>query len=407
MLQNIKIGNELVSIIVPIYNIENYVSQCIVSIRNQTYKNIEIILVDDGSTDNSGQICDEYADKDMRIRVFHSQNEGLVAARKRGVENASGTYILFVDGDDWIDENMVDSLLECAILNDAEIVTSGCIREYNNSSAEYFDFVREGIYVSETEKMQLFRNIIFIENSTDWGVLPFIVAKLIRSDIVQKVYSDLSIEINMGEDIAGTLPCLVLAHKILVSHKAFYHYRQREDSINHSSDMEYFKKINTLYQFLLKTITGNTYEALLKKQIDAYLVFMLMRGINYHFGLSDEVKPPTYLLPAIDFPQGCRIVLYGAGKVGESYYRQVIRNHDIALIAWVDQKYANYKQWNVKNPDILKNIEFDIVIIAVKYKDLAEQIKNEIVDKYGCDDTKIIWEKPKDFLLSYLNFSFL
>lgn len=407
MTQNEKIGNELVSIIVPIYNIEKYVSQCIVSIIKQSYKNIEIILVDDGSTDNSGQICDEYADMDKRIRVFHTQNEGLVAARKRGVENARGTYILFVDGDDWIDENMVGYLLECAILNDAEIVTSGCIREYKNSSAIYFDHVREGLYASGRDKEYLCKNIIFSDNLSEWGILPFIVGKLIRTAIAYKVYLDIPKEIHVGEDEAGTLACLLDAHSISVVHKAFYHYRQREDSIIHSSDMEYFKEINNLYLFLLKTIEGNTYESSLIKQIDAYFVFMLMRGVNYHFGLSDEVKPPTYLLPQIDFPKGCRIVLYGAGKVGESYYRQILRNQDICLVAWVDQKYINYEQWDVKSPDILKSMEYDTIIIAVKYKDLAEKIGKEIIDKYNCDASKIIWEKPKDFLLSYMNPCFL
>lgn len=404
MIQNEKISNDLVSIIVPIYNIESYIAQCIGSIINQTYKNIEIVLVNDGSTDKSGEICDLYANMDKRIHVIHTQNDGLIVARKRGVEYANGDYILFIDGDDWIDENMVSSLLNYAILNNVDIVTSGCIREYRNSSAEYFDSVREGEYITREEMAYLYKNIIFFENTTEWGILPFIVTKLIRSDIAHEVYLDIPMEIKMGEDMAGTLPCLVRAHRIFVIHKAFYHYRQREDSINHSSDMNYYKKINNLYLFLLKTIKGSICEAVLKKQIDAYLVFMLIRGVNYHFDLLDEVKLPTYLLPQIDFPKDCRIVLYGAGRVGESYYRQIIRNQDVSLIAWVDQKYENYAQWDVKNPNILKNIEFDIIIIAVKYRDLSEKIKKELIEKYGCEEFKIMWEKPKDFLLSYMNF---
>lgn len=99
-----------ISVIVLVYNIEKYVGKCIDSIRKQTYKKLEIILVDDGSTDNSGSICDAYADKDNRIRVIHQQNRGLSGARNRGLEASTGEYIGFVDGDDWIEEDMYDFL---------------------------------------------------------------------------------------------------------------------------------------------------------------------------------------------------------------------------------------------------------------------------------------------------------
>ena len=113
--------NCLVSVIVPIYNVENYVSKCIQSICEQTYSNIEIVLVDDGSTDNSGAICDDYKKKDMRIKVIHKKNAGVSAARNTGINKSTGDYICFVDGDDYVMNDYVEYLLQLAQKKKAEI----------------------------------------------------------------------------------------------------------------------------------------------------------------------------------------------------------------------------------------------------------------------------------------------
>ena len=102
-----------VSIIVPIYNVETELRKCVSSILAQTYKDIEVILVDDGSPDNSGAICDEFASKDNRIVVIHKENGGLVNARKSGLERSTGRFISYVDGDDWIEEDFIQNLVDC------------------------------------------------------------------------------------------------------------------------------------------------------------------------------------------------------------------------------------------------------------------------------------------------------
>ena len=113
---------QLVSIIIPIYNTESYLHKCIDSVINQTYKNLEIILVDDGSTDNSSAICDEYARKDTRIKCFHQENQGIALSRKLGITQSHGDYILTVDSDDWIELTMVEKMLSEAIDNDFDVV---------------------------------------------------------------------------------------------------------------------------------------------------------------------------------------------------------------------------------------------------------------------------------------------
>lgn len=120
----------MISIVVPVYNVEHYISKCIESIISQTYRDIEIILVDDGSTDNCGVICDEYAKKDERIIVFHIKNSGLSAARNYGITNSKGDYIGFVDGDDWIETDMFENLMNLVKVNKSEIAICGYYDEY-------------------------------------------------------------------------------------------------------------------------------------------------------------------------------------------------------------------------------------------------------------------------------------
>ena len=115
----------MISIIVPIYNVAPYLSQCIESLMEQTYKDIEMILVDDGSTDNSPAICEEYKKKDPRIRVIHQENKGVVSARKEGLRAARGTYIGFVDGDDWIEPDMYACMYQKLIDQKVDIVMCG------------------------------------------------------------------------------------------------------------------------------------------------------------------------------------------------------------------------------------------------------------------------------------------
>ena len=110
-----------VSVIIPVYNVENYVKKCIDSVINQTYTNIEIILVDDGSTDSCGSICKEYSLRDNRILVIHKKNGGLSEARNVGLSYAKGNYILFVDGDDYIEKNMIEKLYNTILSNDSDM----------------------------------------------------------------------------------------------------------------------------------------------------------------------------------------------------------------------------------------------------------------------------------------------
>ncbi len=132
-------NNPLISVIVPVYKAEEYLKNCITSITNQTYKNLEIILVDDGSPDKCGEICDEFAKKDSRIRVIHKQNGGQSSARNAGLDIMSGDYVGFVDSDDWIEPNMYERLYNLIVENNAQISACGLQCDYSSGEIAYFN----------------------------------------------------------------------------------------------------------------------------------------------------------------------------------------------------------------------------------------------------------------------------
>ena len=179
----------LISVIVPIYNVAPYLHECIDSIINQTYKNLEIILVDDGSSDGSEKICDEYAKNDNRIIVIHQQNKGLVCARKAGLKIATGEYIAYVDGDDWIEIQMYEYLLNKILEMDADFIDSGCIKQDKDKKISYLP-KRESSKIINLDidiRYKIIKNLLIDNISDSYYITPSIWAKLIKKNILKKL----------------------------------------------------------------------------------------------------------------------------------------------------------------------------------------------------------------------------
>ncbi len=211
-----------ISVIVPIYNTQDYLRECIESLLNQTYKHLEIILIDDGSTDKSPEICDEYALRDDRIRVVHKTNEGVSAARNDGIRLATGDYIAFVDSDDIVDIQMFDSLVNNAQKHGAEI--SMC-----NFGAAGRDIAEEphGIVCMDSYRalkhLYLDMDICFV---SFWG-------KIFRRDF----FDDITIpSVRCAEDNYILYKLILKAEKLVFDKKKMYHYRYRENSATKTFD---------------------------------------------------------------------------------------------------------------------------------------------------------------------------
>ncbi len=207
----------MVSIIVPIYNIENYIRECLDSILAQTYPYFELILVDDGSPDNCGRICDDYAKGDNRIKVVHKVNGGISSARNAGLEVAKGEWIMHVDGDDWIEPDMIESLIEAAQITGADMVF-GDFMKYG-PSAGY-----NKLPTWSSDKKKSMTNYIAYVMTTIWGS----IAK-------RSLYADHSLkspeDISYCEDFHLIVRLCHFAKKVVNVHRPFYHYRYRPTSI--------------------------------------------------------------------------------------------------------------------------------------------------------------------------------
>ena len=207
----------MVSVIVPVYKVEDYIRECIDSILAQTYSDFELILVDDGSPDNCGRICDDYAKGDNRIKVVHKVNGGISSARNAGLEVAKGEWIMHVDGDDWIEPDMIESLIEAAQITGADMVF-GDFMKYG-PSAGY-----NKLPTWSSDKKKSMTNYIAYVMTTIWGS----IAK-------RSLYADHSLKspegISYCEDFHLIVRLCHFANKIVNVHRPFYHYRYRPTSI--------------------------------------------------------------------------------------------------------------------------------------------------------------------------------
>ena len=236
-----------ISVIVPVYNVEDLLPRCIESIMAQTKKNIEIILVDDGATDRSGAICDDYGKKDARIQVVHKTNGGLTSAWKAGAAAASGAYLGFIDSDDWIDADMYECMWESAVKYDSDIVVCGLVFDYEDPSIpkrnEISGFERE--YYDRKGLEELFSTLINDGRFFGRMLQPARVTKLYRKELVDKNMILCKEEVSVGEDMQLTLPALLDAKSMSVV-KDFYPYRFNQKSMTGKYDPKYLDKIKIM-----------------------------------------------------------------------------------------------------------------------------------------------------------------
>lgn len=222
----------LISIVIPVYNVEEYISRCLESILNQTFQNLEIILVDDGSTDNSGQLCDSYAELDLRITVIHTENCGVASARNRGLDVIHGQYFSFVDADDYISTNHIQVLYE--LLNDDDVDISVCGHNlvYNNGKIlrEPNQKFLSNQYIRYMNRDEALINILYKKRliSGVWG-------KLFKTDLLKSTRFP---QCKFNEDLPFLFELLMKSSGWVYANIPTYNYYQRNTSLTHSLNID-------------------------------------------------------------------------------------------------------------------------------------------------------------------------
>ena len=239
------------SVIVPVYNTEKYLRECIDSILAQTFTDFELILVDDGSTDGSGAICDEYAGKDNRIRVIHQENGGVTRARKAAMRIAAGSWISFIDSDDWLDSTMYDTMLEKASSNEAQIVICDTFLEYSDGHEIFGSLYDQGGYDKAAMAQKIYPNMIMDKNQCRPGISGSLCNKLFKKKLLEVVFWSVDDSYTYCEDGLCTYAALLECKKTYVLSSPFYHYRQHAASVMHiyNGKIRYEKALCSYYAY--------------------------------------------------------------------------------------------------------------------------------------------------------------
>ena len=380
-----SLSQDIISIIIPIYNVEEYLGQCIESVRNQSYYNLEIILVDDGSTDQSGEICNRYARKDPRIKVIHKKNSGPTETRRIGINSATGKYIGFVDADDFIDIEVYQKIYNIAEEYQAEMVHFGYYTDDTNSVQGTSTKIihHKNIQKRESLLSQLFSLY------PDSEICPALWSNMFKREFIVNHYGKVPDSQTYGEDLIVMCHCLIHVQNYVSVPEGFYHYRIREDSLSKENSenrlMEYYSLYSLLKSILIREGYTEYYINIVKKRFSLLSIQLLSELNNFFI--------PKYKYFDIERLKGKRIILYGAGKVGIDYYHQICKYQNCKLILWLDQKEFYFEYATVQDVKKVKFQSYDIVLIAVYKKDVAEKIRKQLID-LGIDKKTILWSKP-------------
>ena len=375
----------LISVIVPIYMIDRYVGICIESIINQTYKNLEIILVDDGGKDRCQEICDLYKHKDKRIKVIHKPNGGLVSARKAGLQQSNGVYISYVDGDDWIGPGFIEGLYTAAEMSNADMVCAGQTRDLFSKSEHFTNAISSGVYEGERLKW-LWQNMISYGPYYRPGITTYVWNKLFKREILLAPQSTVDNRISIGEDGAVTYPALLSCSRVAVIENVAYHYRQREDSMlkqsaGYSSEAQ---KLRYLYDYMMRWASRTDPELNIKSQVTDYVLSIALMRSGGRLPQDDfSIYDTAYY--------GKNVAIYSAGTFGQQLVNRFIETGHCNVVAWLDDDYWEYRRCclDVDPVESITSLSYNYVLIATVDGLVAKSVEKRLLD-LGVSKEKIL-----------------
>ena len=364
----------MISVIVPIYNAEKYLNKCLTSIVNQTYCDLEIILVNDGSTDESFAICEKYKQADDRIVIINKHNEGLVRARKDGIRMAKGEYITFVDADDWIDITTYEKVYT----EKADIISYGLMEEYENYSKRKTNKIEQGLYDKKGIRTQIIPKMLSTEVFFEFGLLPNLVCKLIKKSLLLETIDNVSDNVTIGEDVDFFFRTVYKAESVIIKTDTLYHYRQHQKSMMRVKLP--VERIKALYWDLynIKEAVGMTEWV---SQLNQYITFVML------------LKKLEIIMPYIKEISSIhgKVVIYGAGEFGRSLYDVLIQNKNITRLSIVDKQWDNMNNagYHIENPEIARIDIPDKIIVAILNDNVCGQVEKYLIEM-GIESKTII-----------------
>lgn len=432
-----------VSVIVPCYNVEKYIDQCLDSICSQTYTNLEILCVDDGSKDHTCMRIEERMKKDGRIHLYRQENLYAGVARNTGMQKAIGDYICFFDADDFFDTQMIEQMMSTAVETCADIVLC---------DAYFYDDVTEGIteplWVLNHKILKRCGKVFSCEDIPDeifelcWGV-PW--NKLIRKEFLDRTGLKFQAIKRHNDEYFASM-ALVMAERISWVDRRFVYYRRNvanslqaytgevekeygfykalagikndleeigacnqikksfQDKclyscVNLLKKQRNYAAYENLYNFLKTTAfqefgISDTMQTKYKAALSEYRQIMQKEAGDYLLSKAyEENNKQKFIFPFYLVENSRNIALYAAGRVGREYYKQLMEREDYCIAAWFDKGYEKLRQrgFPVVNPKDVMQYQFEKIVIAVDDKTIAEEIRHQLVQD-GVLEDKIVWK---------------
>ncbi len=381
----------LLSVIVPLYNVKDYIERCLESICKQTYTDLEIILVNDGSTDGSERICDDYAKKDARIKVIHKENGGQISARKAGVQMASGDYIISVDSDDWIEKDRFKNLVEKGLSQAPDMVyVAGMYKDYEDKTVCISGYEEiNGVYYKNDIRTKLMTfpvgENLYLERRMEFSHWTWCV----RSDIYKRNLFRIDERIRRIEDFISLFSCILDSNKIVCINEPSYHYIQRFGSIN-KQKTNWNEDHANIYYAQMKEILGRHSDELPRETLNVVIQY-----IYHNIFLTNYKKLydyyTDYLFPYRPVKKGSKIIVYGAGNIGVEMVNAIDSNSEYEIVAWVDKKMKeNPRSTHKVEPlKVITEREFDYIVVAILVADTSVAVKTELIQR-GIPEDKIV-----------------
>lgn len=377
------------SVIVPVYNVESCIRRCLDSILAQTYQNLQIILVDDGSTDGSGEICDAYAAKDGRIQVIHKENGGIASARKAGVLHAVGEYTTNVDSDDWIEENAYEAMVSRLEEYHPDMLVFGYKKEHTGFTEEYRQGIKEGYY-HRKEFWKEFNRCVKETPFFNQPIDMILWNKAIRTELCKEYQFKCREELgDNGDDDSVVFPCLLALESIFVDSECFYHYCVRKKSALWNPVNRSYESCLVLSEHLIKSYVEHRNSTGMEKNFLLYkLYYHLMLIVPYKFIDKDGCVLYPQMRPESN------IIVYGKGVfanrlteyLGQMHYCNIVDNIDKADIG------------RLKGIDKGK---YDYIIIAIFHSAVVSSAVALLI-KQGIAPEKILCIEKENLLVNSL-----
>lgn len=385
---------DLISVIVPFFNNAAYLNMCIESILGQTYQELELILVDDGSTDGSREISEKYAALDSRVKLIKKNNQGPIAARYIALMSSCAEYIMFVDGDDWIRSDMCQTLMEILKKHQGEVITSGLYRYFSDANITQPELmIPEGVY----DKPALIRNVYPCmlwdqKKQRPYGFEPSLCGKIFKKQMILQEYEKLkNNQFHYGEDSAITYPLLLETDVAVITSRAFYYHRQRKkhEVASYIKDEYYFEKLLSLYNYLHERFRVNKLSENLKMQLDYFYAYSVNLKKKCY---QDQDMQNNYLFPFDKIDKGSKIILYGAGRVGYTYYKQLSALDYCTVVDWIDKFYEQCQDSpvDIHGIEALDSVTYDYIVVANANSLVKQEIIKELCAK-KIPDNKIVY----------------